>query len=623
MMPSIHFRHICFTGPKKEPAHIEFKQGLNLLHGASDTGKSFVLEAIVYMLGGKSLRDIPERVGYDSVFLGIETNTGESFTLRRSTNGGNYHLYMGLHTSSPNGIEPKIIYRMGVKNIPDKAQKISEFILSKINLSGKKLQKNQRFDTVNLNLSNLFNLCIIDEEMIYRQSSVIDRNDTILNTQDHSLFALLLTGVDASSLVPSIPTKDKQLSKNAKIEVIDTLIEKGNQCIHEAEISYEDAKEQLSRIQITLEREEKILATSDAKYRELIKERTFLRNEQSLKVDRRQEIDGVVQRFQLLYRHYLSDLERLDSISEVGVFMHMLPGSLCPHCGALPETQDHSKNCSANIAPTIDAAIAEKNKILRLKFELEQTIKDLQAEALYVEHVIPGITDKLKSLEHEIQEISPHFKKNTATFSEILEKRTFLKEIISSYEQISSLMEMKKELEAEAKMKGAIGRATERSLPKSLLDDLAKHIETILKAWEFPDSDRVFFNTETNDLTISGKCRKDRGKGMRSVIHAAFSIGLLEFCLKHSLPHLGVVILDSPLLAYREPDDDKDSLQGTKVQDNFYKYLLSIKDRQVIIIENVDPPSFMLNKPYSVHFSKNVSHGRYGFFPPVSTGEGV
>lgn len=615
-MQSMHFKHLCFTGPQKEPAILDFVQGLNLLYGASDTGKSFILEAIKYMLGSSKLRDIPERVGYDNIFLGIEVSSGEQFTLRRSINGGNYHLYNGLHKNIPENVVPETIYRMDVKNPPDGGRKISDFILSKVGLSGKKLKKNQRFETVNLNLSHIFNLCIIDEETIYRQSSVIDRNDAILNTQDQSLFRFLLTGVDDSSLIPSVPKKDRELSKAAKLEVINTLIEKNCQCIDEAEVSYEDATDQLGNLQKNIEREEKLLASSDAKYKNLVKERSLLRNEQNHKIERRHEIDGVIQRFQLLDEHYQSDLERLDSICEAGAFMHILSDSSCPYCGALPSSQVHSENCSANIAPTIEAAVAEKNKISRLKFELTQTISDLRAEALYVENIIPEIDNKLRLLEAEIEEVSPTIKESAATFSELLETRTFLREIIYAYEQVSALTSMRQEVEEEAKAAPQKTREQEEAaLPQSLLDALAQQIESILKAWEFPDAERVFFNTTTNDLTISGKCRKDRGKGMRSVIHAAFNIGLLEFCKKYNRPHLGVVILDSPLLAYREPDDDTDSLRGTKVQDKFYEYLLTIKDRQVIIIENVDPPAVMLGKPYTVHFSKNKLSGRYGFFP--------
>jgi hypothetical protein len=98
----LRIRHLALHGPNREPAVLEFGAGLNLLYGASDTGKSFVVEAIDFMLGGKTaLRDIPERVGFDRVLLGIETMDGEQCTLSRSADGGHFRLFQGLHLEPP------------------------------------------------------------------------------------------------------------------------------------------------------------------------------------------------------------------------------------------------------------------------------------------------------------------------------------------------------------------------------------------------------------------------------------------------------------------------------------------------------------------------------------------
>jgi len=61
---ALTLRHLAFTGANKPIADIEFGDGLNVIYGASETGKSFILESIEFMLGGsENLRDIPERVG--------------------------------------------------------------------------------------------------------------------------------------------------------------------------------------------------------------------------------------------------------------------------------------------------------------------------------------------------------------------------------------------------------------------------------------------------------------------------------------------------------------------------------------------------------------------------------
>src|SRR5260221_12823752 len=94
-------RYIRFLGPDKEPADYSFNSGLNILWGSSDTGKTFLLSAVDYMLGSGTLKDIPQRVGYDRVLLGITVASGQDYTLQRSTNGGSFRRFDGLLTETP------------------------------------------------------------------------------------------------------------------------------------------------------------------------------------------------------------------------------------------------------------------------------------------------------------------------------------------------------------------------------------------------------------------------------------------------------------------------------------------------------------------------------------------
>jgi hypothetical protein len=108
--------------------------------------------------------------------------------------------------------------------------------------------------------------------------------------------------------------------------------------------------------------------------------------------------------------------------------------------------------------------------------------------------------------------------------------------------------------------------------------------------------------------------RAQPGEAIRR-LHAAFTVTLLEFTRISELLHPGFVVLDTPLLAYREPEGDDDDLSGTDVQDRFYDYLSGLKDGQVIILENNDPPDSIKTLAQTLFFSKNPHLGRYGFFP--------
>ena len=59
--PGFRLRFLGFFGPQKSPATVTFGAGLNVIYGASNTGKSFIVEAIDFI----SYEDVEERFELD------------------------------------------------------------------------------------------------------------------------------------------------------------------------------------------------------------------------------------------------------------------------------------------------------------------------------------------------------------------------------------------------------------------------------------------------------------------------------------------------------------------------------------------------------------------------------
>lgn len=153
-------------------------------------------------------------------------------------------------------------------------------------------------------------------------------------------------------------------------------------------------------------------------------------------------------------------------------------------------------------------------------------------------------------------------------------------------------------------------------VPTSIVDDFAAIVEKTLKAWNFPNSDRVHFDRKKKDLVIGGKERTAYGKELRAITQAAFSIGLLWYCKQHEGRHPGFVTLDFPLLSYRAPDNAEDDLSGSGLKEKFYRDLQTPKDeRQFIIIENVSPTGKVAESDQTIEFTGSKSSGRFGLFP--------
>ncbi len=77
MTAPLMLRHLVYTGPGVSAATLRFGPGLNLLLGASNTGKSFAVKTIDFMLGaGGRLPDIEERRAYDPE--GVSKNSSDA-----------------------------------------------------------------------------------------------------------------------------------------------------------------------------------------------------------------------------------------------------------------------------------------------------------------------------------------------------------------------------------------------------------------------------------------------------------------------------------------------------------------------------------------------------------------
>ncbi len=116
MANRISLTHLTFVGPGKAPATVDFGPRTTVIHGPSDTGKSFIVDAIDFMLRGSTLREIPQRAGYSTVLLGIRTPTGEDVTLTRGGRGRQFWLAGG---STVRRFSKAIGERLSAWQVPD------------------------------------------------------------------------------------------------------------------------------------------------------------------------------------------------------------------------------------------------------------------------------------------------------------------------------------------------------------------------------------------------------------------------------------------------------------------------------------------------------------------------
>ncbi|WP_033991619.1 ATP-binding protein, partial [Pseudomonas aeruginosa] len=619
--PGFRLRFLGFFGPQKSPATVTFGAGLNVIYGASNTGKSFIVEAIDFMLGGKPpLRDIPERVGYDLVLLGLETLDGKSFTLWRSIDGGGFRLYEDLHQMPPTTDIPYT--QLDEKHSDKNCTNLSSFLLNLCNLGGKRVRKNSRNETISLSFRNIARLMIVDETEITQQSSpLVDGNPTA-NTPNLATFKLLLTGADDSALVASNKSEPEELSREAQLHLLDQLLDDYRDRLKELTKSPKELEEQLEKIDTSLRQQAALVNTTEAEFQEAAGKRRELRKKLEESRERRAEVGAMLERFGLLDRHYVSDIERLRAIEEGGTLFSVLGAGHCPLCGADPDHHRVDTGCNGDTDAVVQAARVEVAKIEVLRTELVATVRSLEREGANFDRRMPTVVRELESISESVEElIAPKLSTLRKSYSDFADKRAEVREALALYATVQDMERRRADLEKDTEDEKA-GAVASADLSTTVTYSFAKTVEGILTGWHFPETGDVYFDSKARDLVIAGKSRSAFGKGLRAITHAAFTLGLLAFCRARQTPHTGFVVLDSPLLAYREPDGAEDDLTGTDLQEQFYAYLEALpSDTQVIVVENTDPPASIMQREQSLMFGKNPYHGRYGLFPAAAKTE--
>ena len=197
-MPRLALTHLTFIGGTVEPASVEFSPQVTVVRGPSDTGKSFIVNAVDFMFGANALKEIPERSGYSTALLGLQLPDGQSVTLTRAVNGGNVGLYLADVRRGPLGVPDETL---AAKHNPKSEGNLSRYLLGHIGLDGKRVRKNARNETDSLSFRNLAHLCIVDETQMQAETAPALTGNYVSRTKEVSVLKLLLEDEDDSALV--------------------------------------------------------------------------------------------------------------------------------------------------------------------------------------------------------------------------------------------------------------------------------------------------------------------------------------------------------------------------------------------------------------------------------------
>ncbi|MBB1600361.1 hypothetical protein [Variovorax sp. UMC13] len=601
---AITLRHLSVHGPGLLPAKVVFDGRRTLIRGPSDTGKSHIWKCIWFLLGGTATLDPPpEAQGYDSLELAFLHGEHE-YLVRKAMSGGAARVLVRLDDlwvadGAPNPLE-------------EVEQDLGELLVRLSGAAGKQVLRN-RSEKGSVTGDDLRHWALLSQPGMISEDATKGKGH---GSDKHvSSYSLFLSGLDDSAveLYKTTSQKDQAKGRLAAAEaelarlrgVIPADTDRASAAAALAQVDERldmFATQLQARSSVLRELRQQIFAEGDA----LTTATTRLANATSMR-----------ERFTLLDLKYASDLARLGATDEGIAFFQALAETPCPLCGTPVEQHVDPGNLKPK-APTKyrDAIAAEAEKIRVLRRGLQPSLAQEQTRLATAETDVQRLTASLKALEEQ----------ETAVLrSASLEFDSDPRDLAESHTRFSSLIDA---FDETVRLTGEIARLKEATKQKqtALVRNVGQHGDEVgviarqmLNDWGFTSIQSVHVDPKACDLLIDGRRRLSYGAGKRGLFLSAMTIALMQHALKNGHPHLGVVVLDSPLKAYAQketPDNDREIPTAT-VNTSFYAWLSRFQGPgQIVVLENeaVDPVAARaLN---AIEFTDDYTRGRQGFYPP-------
>ena len=611
---AISITKLRLTGIGQQPAEVSFSNGLNVISGPSNTGKSYVLACIDYMLGARDTPDpIPESRGYVTAWLELSVPSGKRYALERSLKGGAFRLY----ERPLDQIESHTPSRTLAQQHRNK-ESISSFLLELAGFRPARIRKNAKLETSNLTFRMLSHLILISETRILEKSSPIrTATGVVANTQNKWTFNFLITGVDDSSVISLAESDNQRASQTAGRQVLGELLEELHARIGQLPAP-DEARSRIDAIDKEMMAATVRMSEGTRRINELQKVKRDLWKEKTTADSRLIVLAELDQRFHLLKQHYTIDLQRLEMTSDGAHLLDQLETVTCPYCGSPLDSHIQEHRSDVDTA-TLASAIEEESRKIRYHLtDLASTQEQNSVERSEIEARVKSLSSDIGKIDSQINQLlNDSINDGRIRFDQLSIDRTVWMEAEFYQNTIRSLSERQSTRGQEFEDgEGEGDRESSRShLDTMALRELMDEIGALLTVWD-ASKDVVEFSEPNMDLLVGGKPRQSNGKGVRALLHAAFTLGLMSHCQNRHLPHPGFVILDSPLTTLKEHHTEADDEEvAGHVQHQFFEHLaVHYNAGQVIILENKTPPAIVDEHANHIIFT-GTANGRRGFFP--------
>ena len=580
---------LVVSGPKLPDAVINLNDGVNIIYGPSNTGKTYVLKCIDYLFGAGTV-PIDEGSGYISISMHVCSRSGGKCVIRRNIN----ERKVTIADSSISYIED------GEYTINKFKQLCLRFI--GISDSVKLIAKQDYSKTQSLSWRMLEPMFFIQEEHIFRSDSIITtpgfKNITV------SLSALKYCYDGKQVEIPDMGDKNAAaISRKAVITYISGQIgqlKDEKRRIEEAIAAFGDVDLET----IILEQSTKLDHLNQETQRFSDQSKELLQSKIVLS-DKLHELEYMRDRFAVLAEGYRSDIERLEFIIDgEQVRPQQLKKIRCPFCSGDMQPKQHK-------SLAVSAGKELKNVEMQL-MELQAVIETNNEEILELQNQIRDLEDKQAALSALIKGTYKtqvaNAQKSIQDLEELQRMRArlaYICEISKEYDSDIQAYEDSKEISLSYDVKNQLGDA--------FYDVFNQYLDEALRICKYDNFTSCHLNKADFDVVVDGRKKRNQGKGYRAFLNTVMAYCILKLLSLQGAYSPGMLILASPILSLKE----KNEQTSAEMKENLFRMILNTEfPCQIIIAEN-DIPNIDYSNANMIHFTKNSGLDRYGFLKEV------
>lgn len=610
-MSRFFIKSIGASGPKVEYSSVTFDAGVNILHGPSNSGKSYVISSINFMFAAKEAPFTISSTGYETIHMTLESLDGFSVQMRRRIIEGT------KGDIGENSVEVVSDFP-GVKSGDYSISKMeySDLLLKLMGITEReKIISTQDFKTQNLTNRSFLHSFFIDEDNIYEKVPAFDVPRHSKITACLTSMNFLFCGEDLHEIVPSESKEEQELKKAKKNAVIlyinqkiQNLTEKRGML--EQSLSEMDDTDVETKMESTLEE----IAAVERQIYEATERSRKLMEKIFVASSKLEEATYLRDRYNALRTQYRSDIKRLRFIidGEVKGTQHKRLVK-CPFCDHSMQDKPEQRTAYAQ------ASQAELDRITLQLDDLKEAERDIQQE-------ICGLEAQLQEMEHRNAEITQMISRG------LKPKATQLRNMLESYKrtvqirhELSAVDAMSVDLNADVFQREMEGESERpKFYPMEHIDmdrwrQWSDIFESIVKKCGYPNCVTARISPETYDAIVNGKHKADEGKGYRAFLNSIVLFSLMKTLEDDCVYRPAMLILDSPILTLKEkvhPDELADP--GMRV--SLFNYMIqNCGDNQIIIAENEIPAATAVDysKAKLIEFTQDETRGVYGFLKSV------